>query len=66
MARIKNYLNNPLIDKVVEEIKHDLAQDDITALCELLSFVPVKNLIAYLPEQYWDKFKQETNKNGSI
>ncbi len=62
MAKIKNYLDSPLIDRVVEEIKRDIEQHDETALCELLSFVPVKNLIQYLPEEEWTKFNQETKK----
>jgi hypothetical protein len=54
MARIKNYLDSPLIDRVVEEIKRDIEQHDETALCELL--------IQYLPEEEWTKFNQETKK----
>lgn len=60
MARIKNYLDSPLINRVVEQIKRDIEQNDETALCELLSFVPVKNLVQYLPEEEWTKFNQET------
>lgn len=39
-----------LIDKVLEEIKKDVATGDVTAIDELLRFCPAKNLEAYLPE----------------
>lgn len=58
MAKIRDYLNSPLIDAVVEQIKKDLESNDETAICELLSFVPEKNLINYLPEEQWSKFKK--------
>lgn len=61
MARIKDYLNSPLIDAVVKQIKSDLSHNDETAICELLSFVPEKNLIQFLPEEQWEKFKKKEN-----
>jgi hypothetical protein len=39
-----------LIDLVIEEIKKDIASGDVTALDELLQFVPLPSLKAYLPE----------------
>ena len=39
------------IDKVIEEIKRDIAVGDVEALDEMLSFLPIENLIAYLPEK---------------
>jgi len=39
-----------LIDAVLEQIAKDLEGSDMTALEELLKFVPEKNLKAYLPE----------------
>ena len=39
-----------LIDRVIVEIQRDFAMGDLTALDELLTFVPKENLIAYLPE----------------
>jgi hypothetical protein len=38
-----------LIDQVIEEIKKDVASGDLTAVEELLKFVPSENLKAYLP-----------------
>ena len=39
-----------LIDRVLDQIAQDLEGGDLTALEELLKFVPRENLIAYLPE----------------
>lgn len=39
------------IDKVINEIKRDIAVGDVSALDEMLSFLPIENLIAYLPEK---------------
>ena len=48
-----------LIERVVEEIKRDIDNGDVTALEELLSFIPKENLIAYLPEEEWERFENE-------
>jgi len=40
-----------LIDRVLDQIAQDLEGSDLTALEELLKFVPQKNLIAYLTEE---------------
>jgi hypothetical protein len=58
MAKIKDYLNSPLINAVVDQIKKDLEDKDETAICELLSFIPEKNLINFLPEEQWSQFKK--------
>ena len=39
-----------LIDKVIEEIKKDIASGDVTAIDGLLQLVPTKTLQDYLPE----------------
>ena len=39
-----------LIDKVLIQIQNDLEAGDLTAVQELLSFVPLVNLIGFLPE----------------
>jgi hypothetical protein len=39
-----------LIDRVIEEIKKDVADGDLTAVDELLKFVPIEYLKNYLPE----------------
>ena len=46
-----------LIEKVVEQIKLDVDYQEYEAIEELLGFVPVENLIAYLPDEYHKKFK---------
>jgi hypothetical protein len=38
------------IDKVVAQLQQDIASGDLTAIEELLRFVPEQNLLAYLPE----------------
>jgi hypothetical protein len=48
-----------LIDRVIEEIRKDFAMGDLTALDELLTFVPRENLIGYLPEEEWEKYENE-------
>jgi hypothetical protein len=40
--------NEVLIDQVVERIKEDVAKGDVTAVAELLGFIPEKNLKVYL------------------
>jgi hypothetical protein len=47
-----------LIDRVVEQIREDL-YNGVEPLEELLSFVPRENLIAYLPEEEWEKYENE-------
>ena len=48
-----------LIDRVLVEIQRDFAMGDLTALDELLSFVPRENLIGYLPEEEWEQYENE-------
>jgi len=46
-----------LIDAVIEDLKENsFRHDDYTVLDELLSFIPVQNLIQALPEEQWDKY----------
>lgn len=40
-----------LVDSVIEQIKEDIKDGDLTAIDELLRFVPKENLIGYLPEK---------------
>ena len=46
-----------LIDAVIEQIKTNLNDKDETAIDELLRFVPKENLIGFLPEEDWPKYK---------
>jgi hypothetical protein len=48
-----------LIERVVEQIKEDIKNGDVTAIEELLSFTPKENLISYLPEEEWEDFENE-------
>lgn len=41
---------NTIIEKVLEQIQKDIADDDMTAIAELLSYLPAERLIGYLPE----------------
>ena len=43
--------HSDLIDRVLDQIATDLEGGDLTALEELLKFVPRDNLISYLPEE---------------
>lgn len=40
-----------LINKVLEQITTDINNKDLTALAELLEFIPKENLQAYLSEE---------------
>lgn len=55
MIRKINDATQALIDRVVEQIKDDIAMGDIEALEELLRFIPKENLIQYLPEEEWEE-----------
>jgi hypothetical protein len=48
-----------LIERVLEQIKADLFNDDVEAIEELLSFVPRENLIGYLPEEEWVQYEND-------
>ena len=44
-------INIKLIDKVLEQIKEDVINGDVTAIEELLKQVPIDALQSYLPEE---------------
>lgn len=46
-----------IVSNVIEQIEKDIAMDDYTSIYELLKFVPIDDLIAYLPEDVSVKFK---------
>ena len=47
-----------LIETVIEQIKEDVHCGEYEALEELIGFIPIENLIAYLPEaKDWKLFK---------
>ena len=51
--------DDPLIEAVVEQIKKDFVEQDETALYELLSFLPKRRLMGYLPEEEQDRLKKQ-------
>ena len=59
-----------LIETVTQQIIVDVHCGDSEAIEELLSFCPIENLIAYLPEEDWKQFKHlrdartTSNNNG--
>lgn len=53
----REVLESILRDDVMDEMERDFAVSDRTAIDELLTFVPVENLIEFLPEETWKKFK---------
>ena len=53
-------MEDPIIEAVIEQMKEDFAMQDVTAIYELLEFLPKKNLLGYLPEEIADALiKQE-------
>ena len=52
-----------LIDLVLEQIIKDLEGSDMTALAELLSFIPEDKLVGYLPEDLESIHHMSDNKN---
>lgn len=53
---MSNNLKQELIERVIEQIKDDLANYGVEAIEELLNFCPVENLIGYLTEEEGNKF----------
>ena len=47
-----------LLDLVVKRIELDLEMGDVSAVEELLNFVPKENLIQFLPEEKWENFNK--------
>ena len=46
-----------LANEVIEQIKADANNGDVTVLDELLKHVPIETLIQSLPEKEWSKYK---------
>lgn len=47
-----------LINEVIDSIKSDVANGDVTVLDELLRFIPKRNLIQSLSEERWSEFDE--------
>jgi len=45
-----------LINTVLEHIVCHVNDGDLTAIEELIKYVPRENLINFLPEELWDQF----------
>ena len=46
-----------LIETVYKQIELDVHCGEVEAIEELLTFIPLENLIEYLPEEDWKQFK---------
>jgi hypothetical protein len=57
IPKFKNELKEKLYGEVLNTIQNDIFHGDHTAIDELLSFIPVENLIGFLPEEKWSKYK---------
>jgi hypothetical protein len=50
-------MEDPVIEAVIEQMKEDLLYGDVSAIYEMLEFLPRKNLLAYLPEEVSEQLK---------
>lgn len=57
IPKFKNELKKQLYEEVLNTIRNDKLYGDYTAIDELLSFIPVENLIGFLPEEKGNKYK---------
>jgi hypothetical protein len=46
-----------LIDVVLKQIQYDIEGGDVDSIEEMLKFVPIFNLVSYLPDKLFNKFK---------
>jgi hypothetical protein len=47
-------MEDPIIEAVINQMREDFEMGDVTAIYELLEFVPKRNLLGYLPEEEAD------------
>jgi hypothetical protein len=56
-----DFINKPrhkeLIDVVLKQIVDDVLFGDLTSVEEMLTFLPIINLVSYLPDETINKFK---------
>ena len=52
-----------LVDRLIEQIKNDIAQSDVTVLDEILMNCNTNVLVNSLPEEEWNDFKELTATN---
>ncbi len=55
-------LKEKLLEAVIDQIKFDFLNGNYEAVDELLNFIPKENLIGFLPEREWFKYKELINK----
>lgn len=56
----RTQIEQQIIDAVINQIRYDISFGDETAIDELLGFVPVENLLGYLPEEDAEKLLNKT------
>lgn len=58
---LESFLNQPdgLSEVITGQIHQDLNYNDQTSIIELLSYIPFKVLIQYLPEDTWKHWENE-------
>jgi hypothetical protein len=50
LTQFQETYKQEIVDEILENIKKDVADGDMTAIEELLKFLPIENLKNYLPE----------------
>ena len=56
----RTQIEQQIIDAVINQIRYDISFGDETAIDDLLGFVPVENLLGYLPEEDAEKLLNKT------
>ena len=57
--KLDRKLNESLIDAVLEQIRKDVRDGDLTAIEELIIGLPHHRLVGYLPEDQWINHPEE-------
>jgi len=57
LSKKQNEYISSLVDEVIEQVKSDANNGDVTVLDEILKHVPIEVLIQSLPEEEWSKYK---------
>ena len=52
------FTKQQLLDLVLEQIKTDVANEDLTAIEELIRFVPEERLVSFLPDEAFEEQAQ--------
>ena len=59
--KLDRKLNESLIDAVLEQIRKDVRDGDLTAIEELIMRLPHHRLVGYLPEDQWINHPEQDN-----